>query len=165
MKILALDLGKFNRQLPVRNQDSLYRVLDLCHQSALSAHDTGEVPAGPGGFESCSISGWVHDLCSECGLKTLVADPNQEAWKWRNVKRKTDRDDAQKLARLAALGQLVSVHIPAQPTREHRWLVKYRKTLVGRSPKPESRPNLAKNSICTKVQKSAMLLPRRPSGR
>jgi transposase len=62
----------------------------------------------------------------------LVCNPNQEAWKWKNVKRKTDKDDALKLAKLAALDQLVPVHIPAAQTREHRWLVKYRKTIVGR---------------------------------
>jgi hypothetical protein len=33
---------------------------------------------------------------------------------------------------LAALGQLVPVHIPQLATREHRWLIKYRKTIVGR---------------------------------
>jgi transposase len=133
MKILALDLGKFNSVSCLYDTEtqsaefwtcatnrSYLRTLFLKYQPDLIV------------FESCSISGWVHDLCSECELRTLVADPNQEAWKWKNVKRKTDRDDALKLARLAALGQLVSVHIPAQPTREHRWLVKYRKTLVGR---------------------------------
>jgi hypothetical protein len=33
---------------------------------------------------------------------------------------------------LAALGQLTPVHIPARALREHRGLVKYRKTIVGR---------------------------------
>jgi len=60
----------------------------------------------------------------------LVCNPNQEAWKWKHVKRKTDRDDALKLAKLAALGQLVPVYIPSQPQREYRRLVKYRQVLI-----------------------------------
>jgi transposase len=43
-----------------------------------------------------------------------------------------DRDDALKLAKLAALGQLVPVYIPCQEQREYRRLVKYRKVLVWR---------------------------------
>ena len=83
-------------------------------------------------IEACGIAAWVHDLCRELGFEILVCNPNQEAWRWKNVKRKTDRDDALKLAKLAALGQLVPVHIPELDTREHRWLVKYRKTILGR---------------------------------
>ena len=133
MKILALDLGKFNSVSCLYDTASQTAEFWTCattrpYLRTLFEKYRPELVV----FESCSISGWVHDLCLECGLKTLVADPNQEAWKWKNVKRKTDRDDALKLARLAALGHLVPVHIPTQPTREHRWLVKYRKTLVGR---------------------------------
>ncbi|NEQ55165.1 MAG: IS110 family transposase, partial [Leptolyngbya sp. SIO3F4] len=54
-------------------------------------------------METCSITGWVHDLCVEQDYQVLVADPSQEAWRWKNVKRKTDKDDALKLAKLAAL--------------------------------------------------------------
>jgi transposase len=83
-------------------------------------------------IESCGLAGWVHDLCTAEGYQVLVCNPNQEAWRWKNVKRKTDRDDALKLAKLAALEQLVPVHIPCQQQREYRRLVKYRKVLTGR---------------------------------
>ena len=66
------------------------------------------------------------------GYQVLVCNPNQEAWKWKNVKRKTDRDDALKLAKLVALGQLVPVYIPSKSQREYRRLVKYRQVLLGR---------------------------------
>src|SRR5437868_6522881 len=55
-------------------------------------------------IEACSPAGWVHDLCSELGLRCEVANTAGAAWAWKNVKRKTDRDDALKLARLASLG-------------------------------------------------------------
>src|SRR5690606_28944111 len=38
----------------------------------------------------------------------------EEAWKWSNVKRKTDKDDALKLARMAAMGELTSVRHPVR---------------------------------------------------
>jgi transposase len=59
-----------------------------------------------------------------------VANPNQEAWQCRNVKSKTDKDDALKLAKLAALDQIHPVHMPSVPTRQYRRLVKYRITEV-----------------------------------
>jgi len=40
------------------------------------------------------------------GYECLVCNPNQEAWKWKHIKRKTDRDDALKLASWPRLGQL-----------------------------------------------------------
>ena len=91
-------------------------------------------------MEACGPSGWISDLCEELGLKTLVCSTNEEAWRWKNVKRKTDKDDALKLARLTMMKQLKPVHIPKPEVREHRTLVKYRKTLC-------ERVNRVKNSI------------------
>ena len=56
-------------------------------------------------IEACSICGWIHDECQALGFEVLVCNPAQEPWKWQNLKRKTDRDDALKLAghRRAAL--------------------------------------------------------------
>lgn len=50
----------------------------------------------------------------------------------KNVKRKTDKDDAIKLARLAAMNELVATHVPAKSIRERRRLIKYRKKIVDR---------------------------------
>src|SRR3954447_6882040 len=65
-------------------------------------------------------------------LPYAVANPMHEAWSWRKVKRKTDRDDALKLARMAALGELPTVPMPSKAAREYRALVQYRDRLVGR---------------------------------
>ena len=48
------------------------------------------------------------------------------------MKRKTDKDDALKLARMAAMGELKPLHMPSEEHREFRSLVKYRQTLDGR---------------------------------
>jgi transposase len=83
-------------------------------------------------IEACSIAGWVHDVCTSKGYQVLVCNPAQEPWKWKHLKRKTDRDDALKIAKLAALDQLVPVYIPGRDHREFRSLVNYRKVVLGR---------------------------------
>ncbi len=70
----------------------------------------------------------------------IVCSTNEDAWKWSNVKRKTDKDDALKLARMAAMNELQAVHMPSEAQREFRSLVKYRKTL-------DYRINKIKNTI------------------
>jgi transposase len=75
-----------------------------------------------------------------------------EAWSWRKVKRKTDRDDALKLAKMAALGELPTVPMPAKAAREYRALVQYRDRLVGRR-------TAAQNRIRALCQRHGVLLP------
>lgn len=83
-------------------------------------------------FETCTIAGWVHDLCRELGLDCRVANPLGDAWRWNHVKRKTDRDDAHKLVRMFILGELPTVHMPPREVREHRALVAFRQRLIER---------------------------------
>src|SRR5262245_31069601 len=71
-------------------------------------------------FEACTLAGWVCDLCGELGLFCKVANTASEAWKFKHTKRKTDRDDALRLAQLEALGQLPTVSIPPIQTRQWR---------------------------------------------
>jgi transposase len=72
-------------------------------------------------------------------LEIQVADPTQDAWKWKNVKRKTDQDDALKLARLSALEQLNLVHIPSPAMRQWRRLIQERVTLVAEQTRCKNR--------------------------
>jgi hypothetical protein len=45
--------------------------------------------------------------------------------------RKTDKDDALKLARLAAVGKLQPVSVPAKPVRQRKSLIGLCKPLIG----------------------------------
>jgi transposase len=141
MNILAIDLGKFNSMFccfDSRSQSAEFLQAATSRsyfQSVLKNHPVELVV-----MEACGPSGWVKDLCEELGIPTLVCSTNEEAWRWKNVKRKTDRDDALKLARLAAMKQLKATHVPSREMREYRTLVKYRKTIVRRI-------NRIKNSI------------------
>jgi len=82
--------------------------------------------------EACVHAGWVHDLCAELKVPCHVAVTSGEAWKWKNVKRKTDRDDALKLAHLFAVGQLHTVCVPAPDVRQWKALIGHRRALVHR---------------------------------
>lgn len=131
--ILALDLGKYksvachyqrtNAECTFQTLDTSYanlRCLFERHRPALIV------------FEACALAGWVHDLCTELGLPCKVANTASEAWKFKHTKRKTDKDDALRLAQLEALGQLPTVVIPPKQTREWRGLIACRQDLVGR---------------------------------
>jgi transposase len=83
-------------------------------------------------IEIGSAAGWVHDLAVTMGLEIQVANPNHEAWRWKNVKRKTDKDDALKLAQLSAMNQLPTLQLPSAQVRQWRSLIGYRSTLVAR---------------------------------
>mgnify|MGYP007071125238 FL=1 len=105
--ILGLDLGKFKSVACLydpQTQEARYRTSatdpDVL-RGFLAAHRPDLVVC-----ETCTLAGWVADLCTDLGLACRLANPLGEDWPWSKVKRKTDRDDALKLARLAALGQL-----------------------------------------------------------
>jgi transposase len=133
MKILALDLGKFNTMCCLfdsntRKHTFLNATTDRHYLTTVFKNHKVDLVV----MEACGPSGWISDLAHSLGLRTLVCSTNEEAWKWSNVKRKTDRDDALKLARMAAMNELKSVHMPSQSHREFRSLVKYRKMLDSR---------------------------------
>lgn len=137
MLILAIDLGKFNSMccfFDTDTQEHRFQKVPTCRgylKSFLQAHSIGKVV-----FEACGPSGWLHDLCQELEPETLVSSTNDEAWQWKKTKRKTDKDDALKLARLAMLNQLQPVHMPAPQGRELRMLVKHWLASWSRSPGP-----------------------------
>jgi transposase len=78
------------------------------------------------------LAGWVHDPCAELGIRCLVANTGSEAWEFKHLKRKTDRDDAQRLAQLHRPDQLPTVTLPPTPVRQWRSLIACRQGLVGR---------------------------------
>ena len=82
-------------------------------------------------IEACALAGWVHDLCARRGWPCKVANTAGEAWKFKHTRRKTDRDDALRLAQLEALGQLPTVTIPPAEVRQRRALIVARQRLVG----------------------------------
>ena len=133
MKILAIDLGKYNSVAclfdTTTNQSEFETIATQrwAFETLLNQTKPDKIV-----METSSITGWVHDFCYSLGYPVLVANPSAEAWRWKNVKRKTDKDDALKLAKLTALEQVSAVHVPVAERRQYRLGVKYRKTLVNR---------------------------------
>jgi len=136
MKILALDLGN-------------YKSVGCIYEMASISHKFTSVVTTPKGLhdllveeepdrvviEICPLAGWVSDLVRALGIELQVASTTHDAWRWKNVKRKNDRQDALKLAQLSALGQLTLVHVPEQGVRQWRSLINYRGRLVSRRTK------------------------------
>src|SRR5262245_19146656 len=105
--ILGLDLGEF------KSVSCLYR--PAAQEARYDAIDTDptilrrhleHLRPDLVAFETGTVAGWVADLCDALGIARLVADPRNDARRRSEVKRKADRDDAPKLARMAALGEL-----------------------------------------------------------
>src|SRR3954464_8103855 len=138
--IIGLDLGKFKSVACSYDTDTTAaRFATVPTDPAdLRRHLEAERPSLVV-FETCTVAGWVADLCQELGLPFAVANPMHEAWSWRKVKRKTDRDDALKLAQLPAPAGLPPVPRPSKAARDSRALVQYRARRAGRRTAAQNR--------------------------
>lgn len=133
MRILAVDLGK-------------RKSVAYIYQGSDNDGDYRSVPTDPGSlhdlivelepdrvvFEICPAAGWLADLVRALNIELQVVNVAHDAWRWRNVRSKSDRLDALKLAQLSAMNQLTLVHVPERRVRQWRSLITYRKRLVGR---------------------------------
>lgn len=144
MRILGMDLGQ--RKSAWAQVDSTTGELQegwvslddaaLRHLLKCRRPDRVVVESGP-------LAARVHDLLVAQGVAVVVADTTGAAWSWKNVKRKTDPDDARKLVRLALLGQINPVHVPAPAVRQLRALLEYRRALVAEQTRCKNRMRAA----------------------
>ena len=159
-RILALDLGKFNSVLCVYDPATHAHRFQSVQTTPAAVHDllVGHQTPEPSHtllvIETCDVAGWVHDLATALGISVAVANPAHEAWRWTRVKRKTDKDDALKLAKLTVLGQLPTAHMPSPDQRQRRRLVHYRRVLVDRR-------TAVKNQVRSIFSQQGMQLPPR----
>jgi transposase len=134
MKILALDLGNFksvacyyDRQHNAKPKYETFVSTKAALRELLQKRQPDRVV-----IEICPLAGWVCDLVRELGIEIQVTGTNEQRSRWRNVKRKSDRRDALKLAQRSALEDLKLVHVPEQKIRQWRSLINYRQQLVRR---------------------------------
>ena len=131
--ILAIDLGKYKSVACVHDQATSeigFTTFDTTRAELLRLIDQKQPAVVI--IEACLLAGWVHDLCGEQGVRCLVANTASEAWKFKHLKRKTDKDDALRLAQLYLLGELPTVTLPPTAVRQWRSLIAVRQSLVGR---------------------------------
>ena len=134
MTILAIDLGKFQSVACFfQREDASHEFKRVATSPAAMADLLSQRKVDRLVIEVSHLAGWVLDLARTLGISDVqVANANHEAWRWKNVKNKSDRQDALKLARLSAMNQLPLVHMPEQKVRQWRSLIQYRHTLVER---------------------------------
>ena len=130
--ILAIDLGKYKSVVCVYRSPDEVRFTSVpttrneLHR--LIEKHRPEVVL----IEACLLCGWVRDLSVELGVPCWVANPSSEAWKFKHLNRKIDRDDALRLVEVYRLGKFPRVAIPEKEVREKRGLIEHRQKLVGR---------------------------------
>ncbi len=157
-RILALDLGKF-------------KSVACDYDAATAEHHFTTIPTSPATMhelfverapdriviEIGSAAGWIKDMAEAMSIEIQIANPNHEAWRWKSVKRKTDRDDALKLAQLSAMNQLPTITLPSSAVRQWRSLIAYRAALVRRR-------TMIKNSIRAILDRQGLSMPSGKSG-
>lgn len=140
MMILSMDLGKFNTVCCLYDTKTRKYRFETIATKRSHVNSMLSDPNGPFGdiapdlivMEACGPSGWINHVCRSKGLETIVCSTNDEAWSWKNTKRKTDRDDALKLAKMASMNMLTPVHMPSPKGQQKRGIIKYRKMIDGR---------------------------------
>lgn len=162
-RILAIDLGKFKSVCCDYDTKTQQHTFITIPTTPAAVHDLiveRSPDSGGGGrvvIEVGSQAGWVKDLGEALGAEVQVANPNHEAWRWKNIRRKTDKDDALKLAQLSAMGQLPTVELPDTRTRQWRSLIGYRWTLIGRR-------TAIKNGIRALLDRQGLKMPSGKNG-
>jgi len=93
--ILAIDLGKFKSVACDYDTATHQHTFTTIPTTPAAVHDliVERSPGLPGRIviEVGSQAGWVKDLCEALGVQVRVANPNHEAWRWKHIKRKTDK--------------------------------------------------------------------------
>jgi transposase len=153
MKILAIDLGKkksvaclYQTETSQHRYKSLPTVPKEIHDLVIEFEPDRVV------IEIGSVAGWICDLVRSLGIEIQVANTSHDAWRWKNTKRKTDKDDALRLAQLSAMNQLPTVYVPSAQVRQWRSLIEYRARLVHRQ-------TACKNQIRAILERQAIPWP------
>jgi transposase len=158
MNILAMDLGKNKTVFCEYDSKTAVHKFGKVKTSPQQIHDV-LVEKAPDKIviEICSAAGWIYDIAKALGLETEVANPSHQGWRWKKLKRKTDRTDALKLAQLSAMKQLPLVHVPDKAVRQKRSLIGYRRKLV-------ERRTQIKNSIRAILDREGLPMPAGKAG-
>jgi transposase len=104
------------------------------------------------GFEASCGSGTLHDLLAPIAARVVVAHPGHLRLIFRS-KKKHDRVDAEKIAKLLYLGEIPQVHVPGVETRAWRELIVTRDRAV-------SRRTASKNGLRSLLRSHLIKTPR-----
>jgi transposase len=105
-------------------------------------------------YEASCGAGKLHDLLAGVAGRVVVAHPGQVRLIFRS-KKKNDRVDARKLAKLLYLDEVPPVYVPGVDVRAWRGLIEHRRRLIDKRTR-------TKNSLRAIVRSHGVLPPRRP---
>jgi len=142
MCILGND-GKIVQRRTVRQVDQMMRVLaELPDRFAVC-------------YEASCGYGYFHELLTPLASRVVVAHPGLLRLIFRS-RRKNDRGDAEKLAKLLYIDQVPTVHVPCAQVRAWRELIGYRQKLVQKRTR-------AKNGVRALLRTVGVRPPKRPA--
>lgn len=104
-------------------------------------------------YEASCGYGYLYDLLRRVACKVVVAHPGQLRLIFRS-KRKNDRVDAEKLAKLLFLDEVPAVYVPSQSVRAWRQLIQHRIRMVNKRTR-------AKNACWALLRSVGIRVPRR----
>jgi transposase len=105
-------------------------------------------------YEASCGYGHYHDLLRPLASRVLVAHPGQLRLIFRS-KNKTDRKDAERLAKLLYLGEVPTVHVPSLDVRTWRELINCRSQVIAKRTR-------AKNTVRALLRGAGQLPPKNP---
>jgi len=103
-------------------------------------------------FEASCGYGYLYDRLSRIAARVTVAHPGQLRLIFRS-RRKNDRLDAERLAKLLYLGEVPPVYVPALEVRQWRGMIEYRQTLVAKRVR-------CKNGLRAVLRSQGLVAPR-----
>ena len=136
------DNGKIQQRLKVRQVDQMMNVLENLNDRFAVCYEA-----------SCGY-GHYHDLFIPLATRVAVAHPGLLKLIYRS-KKKNDRRDAEKLAKLLYIDQVPTVHVPSADVRAWRELIGFRQKLVHKRTR-------AKNGVRALLRTVALQPPRKP---
>lgn len=136
------ETGQVVQRAQVRAIDQMMRILERL----------------PDRFEVCYEAscgyGHYHDLLRPLATRVLVAHPGQLRLIFRSSD-KTDRKDAERLAKLLYLGEVPTVHVPTVDVRTWRELINCRSQVIAKRTR-------AKNTVRALLRSGGVTAPRQP---
>lgn len=103
-------------------------------------------------YEASIGYGYLYEQISGIARRVMVAHPGQLRLIFRS-KRKNDRADAEKLAKLLYLGEVPTVHVPSLEVRSWRSIIEHRQRLVAKRTR-------CKNSLRALLKSHGIVPPR-----
>jgi len=111
-------------------------------------------------FEASTGYGFVFEALSPVAKHVAVAHPGLLRLIYRS-KKKHDRADALKLAKLLFIGEVPAVHVPSANTRAWRELITFRRKLVEKRTRAKNGLRCLLRSLCIKAPAAAKLWTRK----